>query len=66
MTVNTKILPQKPDPKTAWFRAWCYDIVKGKEQKDQSENSSSNFEYFILGCIVLNTVFLCMEYYDAP
>jgi len=40
--------------------------VKGKEQKDQSENSSSNFEYFILGCIVLNTIFLCMEYYDAP
>lgn len=40
--------------------------MKGKEQKDQSENSSSNFEYFILGCIVLNTIFLCMEYYDAP
>lgn len=64
VTVNTKILPQRPTHSK--FRSWCYDIVKGKDQKEQSENSTSKFEYFILLCIVFNTVFLCLEYYNAP
>lgn len=44
------------------------DIVKGppKNGQEQNENSSSKFEYIILFCIVLNTVFLCMEYYNSP
>jgi hypothetical protein len=50
--VNLKILPTVPKNK---FRRFFFYIVTNRK-----------FEYFIIFIIALNTLFLCMDYYDAP
>lgn len=52
VTVKVKVVPIMP---TNRFRKLCYKIV-----------INNKFEYFIMFIIVLNTLFLCMDYYNAP
>lgn len=52
VTVNVKVVPVVPQNK---FRKVCFTIVQ-----------SNKFEYFIIFIILLNTLFLCMDYLNSP
>mmetsp|Transcript_34799 Transcript_34799/g.53436 ORF Transcript_34799/g.53436 Transcript_34799/m.53436 type:complete len:300 (+) Transcript_34799:3761-4660(+) len=47
---NPKIIPVEPNN---MVRLWCFKIVQ-----------SQAFEYTIMGAIIVNTVFLCIDHYD--
>lgn len=51
--VNLKILPTMP--RNNKFRRFFFILV-----------TNSKFEFFIIFMIAVNTLFLCMDYYDAP
>ena len=50
LTVRVKV---RAIPPTNKFRLLCFRIAQ-----------NSKFEYFIIACIVLNTLVLAMDYYD--
>src|SRR5690349_3108344 len=52
VTVNVKVVPVVPQNR---FRKICFTIVQ-----------SNKFEYFIIFIILLNTLFLCMDYLNSP
>jgi hypothetical protein len=52
MHVKLKILPVMPKNP---FRKLFFNIV-----------TSTKFEYFIMMAIAINTVFICLDYYDSP
>ncbi len=47
---NPKIIPVEPNN---MIRLWCFKIVQ-----------SQAFEYTIMGAIIVNTLFLCIDHYD--